>query len=227
MAKFTTKNIEFKDDQKAIFGTADDSAIYWDGILNDLIITTTISGVTPIQGYHLATKQYVDDDISTINVYDVGTVVSGSPFESLNFIDCVISGSPTISGAVDIIPLFGSDFQEASDDTESSTTSTSYQQKLRLTTGSIATGKYRIGWYYEWQYDSIVNGILARIQINDSITIMEQRQDPQDPGSDQWHPASGFKYTTLSGAENIDLDYAASGNTVFIRRARIETWRVS
>lgn len=69
MAKFTTKNIEFKDDQKAIFGTGDDSAIYWDGTLSDMRITTTISGVTPTQGYHLTTKQYVDQQIGGIDEF--------------------------------------------------------------------------------------------------------------------------------------------------------------
>ena len=69
MAKFTSKSIEFLDYQKAIFGTNDDSAIYWDGTLSDMRITTTISGVYPVQDYHLTTKQYVDDQIGGIDEF--------------------------------------------------------------------------------------------------------------------------------------------------------------
>jgi len=67
MAKFTTKNIEFKDDQKAIFGTGDDASIFWDGTLNDLRVTTTLSGVTPTQPYHLTPRFYVDDQIGSLS----------------------------------------------------------------------------------------------------------------------------------------------------------------
>lgn len=82
MAKFTTKNIEFKDDQKAIFGTGDDSAIYWDGTLSDMRIDTTISGVYPTQDYHLTTKYYVDQQIGGIDEFleltDTPNIYSGS-----------------------------------------------------------------------------------------------------------------------------------------------------
>ena len=65
MAKFTGKNIEFKDLQKAIFGSEDDSAIYWDG--DQLVITTVASGVDPTAEGHLVTKRYIDNEIATIS----------------------------------------------------------------------------------------------------------------------------------------------------------------
>ncbi len=86
MAKFTIKNIEFKDDQKAVFGTGDDSAIYWDGALSDMRIETTISGVDPIQKYHLTTKEYVD------------TAVSGAASAYLNW-----TINPTYNGDVNLL----------------------------------------------------------------------------------------------------------------------------
>ena len=65
MAKFTGKNIEFKDGQKAIFGDSDDSYIAWDGSAAELIISTVVSGVDPTNAGHLTTKQYVDVAITT------------------------------------------------------------------------------------------------------------------------------------------------------------------
>ena len=53
--------------------------------------------------------------------------------------------------------IFGTEFYQAAEDTESSTTSTTYQQKLRLNANSISTGKYRLGWYYEWQHRNTGN----------------------------------------------------------------------
>lgn len=79
MAKFTNKNIEFKDGQKAVFGDNDDSFIYWDG--DQLVITTVTSGVTPVSDQHLTTKQYVDDLINTTSgtlqdeIDDVNTAI--------------------------------------------------------------------------------------------------------------------------------------------------------
>ena len=74
MAKITSKNIEFKDGQKAIFGDNDDSAIYWDGPAGNLVITTTASGVDPIDAGHLVTKRYLEDYVDTVS----GTIEHGN-----------------------------------------------------------------------------------------------------------------------------------------------------
>ena len=66
MAKFTTKNIEFRDWQKAIFGDSDDSYLMWDGLDNELKISTVVSGVMPQNYGHLATKFYADNLVGSI-----------------------------------------------------------------------------------------------------------------------------------------------------------------
>ncbi|RKX26551.1 MAG: hypothetical protein DRP46_10740, partial [Candidatus Zixiibacteriota bacterium] len=65
MAKFSQKDIYFKDNDMAVFGTDHDSAMFWDGTDDELCITTTVSGVDPIADYHLATKYYVDSQVTT------------------------------------------------------------------------------------------------------------------------------------------------------------------
>lgn len=54
-------DLRLQDDKKITFGTSLDSNLWWDSVANDLRLDTTISGVTPTQDYHLATKSYVDD----------------------------------------------------------------------------------------------------------------------------------------------------------------------
>lgn len=61
MAKFTSKNVEFKDGQKAIFGDTDDSSIYWDDNHSELVISTVVRGINPTEEGHLVTKRYVDN----------------------------------------------------------------------------------------------------------------------------------------------------------------------
>ena len=125
--------------------------------------------------------------------------------------------------------IFGNNFQEASDDTVSSTTSTTFQQKLRLTTATIPVGTYRIGWYYEWNFSSVANDFRGRIEINDTATVMEHQQEPKDTGINQSHPCSGYAYVEIPSENSyfIDLDYCSSGGgTAYIRRARLEIWRV-
>jgi len=109
-------------------------------------------------------------------------------------------------------PVHGTKFQEESDLGLSSTTSGSWQQKLRLTTDVLPQGKYRIGWSYEWRYSRTSSDFEARVQVNDTDTLMEQTQEPKDSQSDQSTPSSGFAYFEGNGVLNIDLDYRRSAS---------------
>ncbi len=110
-----------------------------------------------------------------------------------------------------------------SDETVSTTTSTDWVQKLRLTTPSL-NGTYRVFWYYEWQHSSASTHINVQMQVNDTITIMSHSQE-RTQKSGLWVPSSGFgDIENLSGVTNIDLDFSSSSNKAnsSIRRARIE-----
>ena len=124
---------------------------------------------------------------------------------------------------------FGSEFQQVESDGESSTSGTSWVEKVSLTTGSVPAGTYRIGWSFEMRTDSSSMTGYARIQVDDTDTVgdMAVRIAP----TTGWAMLSGFKYITLSASSHdIDLDYTSSPNgnkTSYIRRARLELWRVS
>ncbi len=130
------------------------------------------------------------------------------------------------------ISVFGDDYVYESSDSTSSTSSTSYQRKLRLSAYNLPAGDYRINWYYEWSSTGSYWGggaFRARVQINNTTTIMEYDTNPSDYGNDRWKPASGFYVGSLSGDVDIDLDYCISNNNYssYIRRARLDIWRVS
>jgi len=127
-------------------------------------------------------------------------------------------------------PVFGKNFQEESSLTLSETTSTSFQQKLRMVTETLPVGKYRLGWSYSWQYGLSSNDFKARIQFNDDKVMMEHQEEPKDQYSNQERYCTGFLYFSVASEQsiNIDLDYCGnSGATSSIYNARLEIWRVS
>lgn len=112
---------------------------------------------------------------------------------------------------------------------QSTTTSSTFQQKVTISTGSIAAGTYRVGWSFEWGYSAGNNDFQARVQVDNTTTLLSHRTEPQDTGADQQHGVGGFGYVTLTaGTHTIDLDYASSDNssTARIWNARLEIWRV-
>ena len=124
---------------------------------------------------------------------------------------------------------FGSEFDDAASDTESTTTATTPQEKVSLTTGVLASGgRYRVGWSYEWRLQSGSQKYNARVQVDDTTTLHEFFVEPQDTAN--YDSESGFAYIDGAGAAvDIDLDYWSnvSAVTAHIRRARLEYWRVS
>jgi hypothetical protein len=126
--------------------------------------------------------------------------------------------------------VFGSEFQEESSESESSTTSTSWQNMLDMDTPSLPSGLYRIGWYAEVRHSSTSGSVRARVELDgDSVTpyLGYIEIEPQD--TDNWYTFSGFGYLTLDGTHDIDMDYSRVGasGTSYIRKARLEIWRIS
>jgi len=107
---------------------------------------------------------------------------------------------------------------------ESSTTSNTYQQKLRLTTTSLAAGTYMI--QYSWEIDGDNEHGWSRAQLNDTTDLNESRYDSS---LIDYIMISGFAIEALSGVNTIDIDFRANsgGDTMLIRRARIALWRIS
>ena len=171
---------------------------------------------------------------TTLIAKDEGTNVANTPHSAFNFVGSGVTVTDAGAGVADVTVsgggIYGSEFQQASSDTESSTTATTFQQKLRMTTSSLPSGTYRVAWYYEWKHTNTSHDFVGQVEINDIITIMEHKEEPQDSGDSQYHSHGGFYYHTGSGILNVDIDYSRSssaGGTAYIRRARLEIWRLS
>lgn len=112
----------------------------------------------------------------------------------------------------------------------SSTTSTGYQQKVRLT-ATVESGLYLLQWSAEVQHERYTWPMGFRIQLNDSTTLSELSWQPitfDSYGTPA--PVSGFARVSLAtGTHNFDMDYRtlSSGRTARISRARLGLMKVS
>jgi len=188
---------------------------------------------------------------ATQNANDITLDVTGIPtiINDLTDVDTTTS-SPTVGqtlqwNGTNWVPLtpptssniFGGEYHSAESEILSTTNSSSWIQKLKLTTISIPAGTYRIGWSYQWNHDRTKNDFEGQVQIDDVITIMFHKQEPKDSsgsggssGTDQAFQLAGFKNIILtSGIHNIDIDYRTSsaGDESSIWSARLELWRIS
>lgn len=112
----------------------------------------------------------------------------------------------------------------------STTSSTSFQTKVTLATGSIPAGDYRIGWGYAWYYTNTARSFNARVRIDAATQIMTHIGAPQLTATTQRQPVGGFAQVTLTATtHSITLEYSTSSasDTAGISDARLEIWRVS
>jgi len=157
-----------------------------------------------------------------ITLFDTPTTYSGEAGKYLRVLTTE-SGIEFIDSS-DVDGIAG--YDDANSEDESSTTNTNFQQKLRLSSTTDA-GTYIVMWYYEWRYKDGNFEFKAQLQIDDTTTLMEHKEQPTKVSS--WAPATGFKRVSLTGApHDIDLDYSSSknGKEALIRRARLELWRI-
>jgi hypothetical protein len=176
---------------------------------------------------------------SSLTVKDEGSNVANTPHTDLNFVGDGVSVSDAGSGVATVniaggtASVFGSEFQEASSEGESSTTNSSYQLKIRLTTGTVLAGTYRIGWSYEWISNTTLIDAGYNVDVDSGTIIHEVVPAPtRIYVGGTYYSISGFEHMALSNASHtIDLNYKANilsnGGTTYIRRARLEIWRVS
>lgn len=118
----------------------------------------------------------------------------------------------------------------------STTDSTGFLQKMRLSAAALPSGQYRVVWTYHWNLDSTSQHFVSRVQVNDTTTLGEHYEEPTDStgtfestGSAQKMNFCAIATATLSGNVDIDLDWKSSksGVSASIWGARMELWRLS
>jgi len=196
--------------------------------------TDTVRAVTPAT---LAGTSLAGRDTDAIHDNASGEISALTEKTSLVDADLVLIEDSEASNAkkkvqrVNLLSIFGSRAQNAASEGESSTTSDEFQQKLRLTTPSLPAGTYRIGWYCELSAGAANDPAKFQVQLDDTTTLGGKTTKwSMTYSQGLWEPTEGFAYAILTAdTHTIDLDYAAynSGDTIYIKRARLEIWRVS
>lgn len=140
------------------------------------------------------------------------------------------------SGKVLCSPIWGQNADYTFDDSISSTLSCDWQRKLRHDVTNLIPGEYRIGWYCEVKPDDGPNRhVNVRVKIDNRIvaevdnTAISDDVDLPEINKGYWLQFSGFCYEILANQKHsIVLEYCSSGfeGAVYIRRARLELWRV-
>jgi hypothetical protein len=168
---------------------------------------------------------------STIAIEEDDTQIEDQ-CSTLNFegnVDVVDEGGGKVTINVtngDGANVFGTEYAYASSETLSSTTSTSYQQKLRLSVTGVPEGEYHVGWSFEWRVSNNSHEMKVRVQLDDADDL--GRVELSCNQANKTQPASGFKKVSLNGDHDIDLDYCAThaSHAASIGRARLGLWRV-
>jgi hypothetical protein len=186
--------IDYYSDHGNLIGLGDDDHQYYvprDGTRG---FTSTVSGVYPIEDYHLATKFYADELVATISgIFE--------PYHGYSAIE-----------------------------SEASTTSTDWINRMSVTASGLPYGEYRLAWYWEWRISKTGKTHQTRIVLDDDLVNLLAEVDADMVRTTNWLSASGFHWTTLSGGtHHVDMDWKIDsdlgGTTGYIRKTRLEFWR--
>jgi hypothetical protein len=124
--------------------------------------------------------------------------------------------------------IFGADYQIEVVEGTSTTTSSTMQDKVTLTTPAL-TGTYRVAFFCEIMIGTA--NARHRCQLYNVTDAAELCFDDTRPSlASMYTVRSGFQNVTFAGAaQTFKIQFANQNNsaTVTIRRARIEFWRIS
>ena len=113
---------------------------------------------------------------------------------------------------------------DANDSTES-TSSTTYQTKLSLATGSLVSGNYIVNWYFEYACGSNNKKPEYRVRLDDTTDLMHINPEIR---RDNYYPSCGFtKVDGMAGSHTIEIEYRKSTGNAYIRNARLRIWRTT
>ena len=109
---------------------------------------------------------------------------------------------------------------------DSSTTSSSWQQKCTLNLGEIQVGTYRIRWSFEWEVlDNDNEGGAFRITLNDSL-LWQMVTFPIKKLHPKTESLIWYEVIDTPGTYHIDLEYhSENGRETVIRNATIDVRR--
>lgn len=136
-----------------------------------------------------------------------------------------------------VTPVYGTQFQKNERTSQQTTTSTSWQQYLRLTSTLLPAGIYEIKYMWVWNFSKTNRAMSVRVQVDDSINLIAPGDgdsffaNPPDGGSDQRYLESGIGYVefTSPAIHTIDMDFRSqqSNGTSRMKQGILSLIRVS
>jgi len=153
--------------------------------------------------------------------HTVSGVAAVQPYELviLSQLTDAIGGVTSVSGTY---------YAYAKSDGSSSTNSINWVNKVSLTTSTVVSGTYKIGWYSEMQRNSQANDLKYRIYLDGTTELCNINHEHSDQSN--WFPLSGFDILTVaSGSHTVAVQFCGetTGNTSYIRRARVDITRIA
>lgn len=172
-------------------------------------------------------QSVTDDTMNYVYLDKVGTLqinTTGFPVNTLIRLARVKAQGGVITNIYDERVLLSAqldkEIQTAQSGGQSTTTSTSWQQKLRLTTTDLPEGDYLCEWYCETKHSNATQSefVECRIEINDAVEAGFIAW-----AFPVWDDFGGMTFAEgISGVQTFDIDYRVQGGgTAYIRRARI------
>jgi len=122
--------------------------------------------------------------------------------------------------------FFGNELHDVESEALSTTTSTTFQQKLRMTTASLPLGKYILIYSMEYAVDTAD----AEVQLEQNDTTQLGVNQTDGSLDDKFLTFGDHKILdAISGIHTFDLDFKAmtGAPTVSVQRARLTLWRLS
>jgi len=125
-------------------------------------------------------------------------------------------------------PVFGAGYQTEIDLGRDTTTSTSWQDKVTLTTPALEAGTYRISWHAVVDQSSVADDVQARLYNVTDAAVVGAEQSKESKEDTDRIAVSGFAEVIFAGvAKSFKIQYRQQrGGTAGIQDARIEIWRV-
>lgn len=156
----------------------------------------------------------VADNVNTINFEGQVSVIEES------------NGKVTIQ----IAPgeYFGQDYNYQYSEDISSTTSTDWQNKISYTTPNLGAGTYRVCWYAEMKISNANQKYYVRYVVDGTEYCISSGNNAGQQDYQCWTGFLNVNFAT-SGTHTIQIQWKSASHqmTSYIRRARIEFWRLT
>ncbi len=191
-----------------------------------------MTGATGSQGPFGPQGPAGDDATLTVEEEE-GTPVTGGPHSIQDFVGSTVTVTNAGAGRATVTissgSVFGTEQSYAEDVTDTLTQSTSYVDKVALTTGSLVGGDYDITWSTDWRHSGDTGSFGdMRVILDGTTTLAEVHYKPKDGLI--WITFAGNKVRTLSaGVHTVDMQYSStsSNKKTYSRNASVKLFRLS